>query len=102
LTRTERNVQDSDGTLWFGETTTADAQATVRACHRAGKPCMPVYAAASFEPSHVAAWIRDHNIKVLNVAGNREEVEPGIGAKVAQFLESLLRELGHTKTAGPR
>ena len=53
--RTEQNVQDSDATLWFGETTTSGAHATVGACHRFGKPCMPVYPGASFEPSHVAS-----------------------------------------------
>ena len=42
LARTEQNVRDSDATLWFGETTTADAQATVGACQRLGKPCLPV------------------------------------------------------------
>ena len=43
LAPTEQNVQDSDATLWFGETTTAGAQATVGACQQFGKPCMPVY-----------------------------------------------------------
>ena len=70
--RTEQNVQDSDATLWFGETTTSGAQATVGACHRFGKPCMPVYPGASFEPSHVATWIVENKIRTLNVAGNRE------------------------------
>src|SRR5262249_18066815 len=46
--RTEQNVRDSDATLWFGETTTSGAQATVGACHRFGKPCLPVYPGASF------------------------------------------------------
>jgi Circularly permutated YpsA SLOG family len=93
--RTERNVQDSDATLWFGETTTAGAQATVGACHRFGKTCMPVYPGASFEPSHVARWIVDHKIKTLNVAGNREAEEPGIGDKAERFLGQVLEQLGH-------
>ena len=80
--RTEQNVQDSDATLWFGETTTAGAQATVGACLGFGKPCMPVYPGASFEPSHVATWIAENQIRTLNVAGNREGEEPGIGDRV--------------------
>jgi putative molybdenum carrier protein len=48
--RTEQNVLAADATLWFGVTTTLRAQATVGACHRFAKPCMPVYPGASFEP----------------------------------------------------
>jgi hypothetical protein len=96
-TPTEDNVRDSDATLWFGETTTAGAQATVAACHKLGKPCMPVYPAASFDPSHVAAWIRENNVKILNVAGNREQEEPGIGEKAEQFLGNVLQQLGHQR-----
>jgi hypothetical protein len=90
LTRTEQNVQDTDATLWFGATTTADAQATVGACHRFGKPCLPVYPGAAFEPSHVATWITENRIRMLNVAGNREAEEPGIGDRVEQFLGQVL------------
>jgi hypothetical protein len=89
--RTEQNVRDSDATVWFGETTTAGARATVGACRRLGRPCMLVYPAASFEPAHVAAWIQDNKIKTLNVAGNRERDEPGIGERVEQFLREVLR-----------
>jgi Circularly permutated YpsA SLOG family len=97
LARTEQNVQDSDATLWFGETTTSDAQETVRACHRFGKPCMPVYPGASFEPSHIATWIADNKIGTLNVAGNREGEEPGIGDRVERFFSEVLQQLGHER-----
>ena len=33
-------------------------------------------------PAEVAGWIRDNGIAVLNVAGNRENVNPGIGERV--------------------
>ena len=91
----ERNVRDSDATIWFGGTTTSAAQATVGACQRLGKPCMPVYPEASFEPWHVASWIEDHRIGTLNVAGNLEGDEPGIGDRVERFLSQTLRLLGH-------
>jgi Circularly permutated YpsA SLOG family len=93
----ELNVQSSDATLWFGETTTAGAHAAVGACHRFGKPCMPVSPNAKFEPSHVAAWIAENQIRTLNVTGNREEVEPGIGEKVERFLCQVLEQLGHKR-----
>jgi Circularly permutated YpsA SLOG family len=95
--RTEQNVQDSDATLWFGVTTTSGAQATVGACHRLGKPCLPVYPSAAFEPAQVAMWIAENQIRTLNVAGNRESEEPGIGARVEQFLGQVLQQLGHQR-----
>ena len=94
----ERNVQDSDATLWFGETTTSGAQRTVRACQKFGKACMPVYPDASFEPSHVASWIAENRIGTLNVAGNSEGEEPGIGERVERFLAQVLQQLGHERT----
>jgi hypothetical protein len=97
IARTEQNVQDADATLWFGLTTTAGAQETVGACQRSGKPCMPVYPGASFEPSHVAAWIASNKIRTLNVAGNREAEEPGIGDRVERFLGEVLQQLGHRR-----
>jgi hypothetical protein len=95
--RTEQNVRDSDATVWFGVTTTAGAQATVGACHRLGKPCLPVYPGASFEPSHVATWIAENEIRTLNVAGNRESDESGIGDRVERFLAQVLQLLGHVR-----
>jgi hypothetical protein len=93
--RTELSVQDSQATLWFGLSTTAAAQETVEACHRLGKPCMPVYPGASFEPRLVATWIAENEFATLNVAGNRENDEPGIGARLERFLGEVLERLGH-------
>jgi hypothetical protein len=93
----EQNVQDSDGTLWFGETTTALARATVGACQRFAKPCLPVYPAALFKPSHAVNWITESQIKTLNVAGNGEGEEPGIADRVEEFLGQVLEQVGHTR-----
>jgi hypothetical protein len=95
--RTEQNVQDSDGTLWFGETTTAGAQATIGAAHKLRKPCLLIYPGASFEPAHAVAWITENSIRTLNVAGNRESEEPGIGDRVEEFLGQVLHQLGHAR-----
>jgi hypothetical protein len=94
---TERNVRDSDGKLWLGDTTTEVAQATVGACQRLGKPCLPVYPSATFEPAHVANWIAENRIRTLNVAGNRETDERGIGDRVEEFLGQVLNQLGHRR-----
>jgi len=93
--RTEQNVKECDGTLWFGETPTLGARTTVEACYRLGKPCLPVSPSASFEPLHVATWIMENKIRILNVAGNREGEEPGIGDRVETFVGQVLEQLGH-------
>jgi hypothetical protein len=95
--RTQHNARDSDATLWFGETTTSGAQATVEACQRFDKECMPIFAAASFTPAQVARWLAERPIRTLNVAGNRERDEPGIGERVERFMRELLEELEHRK-----
>jgi hypothetical protein len=95
LDRTEGNVRDSDATLWFGETTTSAAQATVGACQRLRKPCLPVYPSATFEPAHVVVWLAVNGISMLNVAGNRETDEPGIADRAERFLGQVLQQLGH-------
>ena len=87
----------ADATLWFGVTTTLHAQETVGASHRFAKPCMPVYPGASFEPCQVATWIAENKIGTLNVAGNREDEEPGIGDRVERFLGEVLQQLGHER-----
>jgi hypothetical protein len=95
LARIEQNVHDSDATVWFGDTTTPDAHATVAACQRLRRPCMPIHPDAEFEPSQVATWITANRIKTLNVAGNRERAEPGISDRVERFLGQVLEQLGH-------
>lgn len=95
LARTRRNALESDATVWFGITATSGAHDTVQACREFGKPCMLVSPEAEFEPSHVADWIAQQRIRMLNVAGNRESDEPGIGDRVACFLAAVFEQLGH-------
>jgi hypothetical protein len=95
--RTEQNVQDSDGTISFGQTTTPRAHATVAACLKLGKPYMPVYPGASFQPSHIAAWIAENAVRTLHVTGSRENEEPGIAEQVECFVGEVLQQLGHLR-----
>jgi hypothetical protein len=45
-------------------------------------------------PSDVAAWIEAEEVRGLNVAGNRESTEPGIGERVEHFLAAVFGRLG--------
>jgi hypothetical protein len=92
-TRIMANVSSSGATLWFGVMTTPCAKSTLRACLELGKPHMRVFLGRSLKPSHVAAWIVEHEIHTLNVAGNRESRSPGIGERTEKFLAEVFRQL---------
>jgi hypothetical protein len=44
-------------------------------------------------PSEVVAWIAENGVRVLNVAGNRESLSPGIGDRVERFMARVFRRL---------
>jgi hypothetical protein len=92
---TEGGARQPDATLWFGRTTTPAAWAAIASCQRLARPCLPVYPEAAFEPGHVVDWLRENVVKILEVAGNHESDEPGIGERVERFLAEVLKGLGH-------
>jgi hypothetical protein len=84
------NVRDSDGTIWIGSTHTLTGKTVLELCERIARPCLVVHLDAEpVEPSEVVRWIVAHNVRTLNVAGNRESVEPAI----TERAEELLREV---------
>jgi hypothetical protein len=85
--RTVQNVKDSDGTIWFGTTDTPGAKTTLDACKRLRKPLMLVTPSEVILASDAVEWLRRNpQIKRLNIAGNRESKNPGIGERVERFL----------------
>jgi hypothetical protein len=95
--RLEDNVRESDATLWLGLTASPEAQSTVQSCLRLGRPCLPIDPCASFDPPEIARWIVEHQVKTLNVTGNREEDEPGSGERAERLLTEVLVHLGHIR-----
>jgi Circularly permutated YpsA SLOG family len=91
--RIRRNVLESDGTLWFGSfdsgifTTTHDATLLRSDAY----PFLIVHRVT--KPLDVAWWIRSNKVRVLNVAGNRELINPGIGERVEVFMLAVFRKL---------
>jgi Circularly permutated YpsA SLOG family len=83
--RTRANVRDSDATIWFGDPDSPGGRTTLRACTGFGKPVYLVIEGLT-QPADVVAWIEAEEIRVLNVAGNRESTERGIGDRVERFL----------------
>lgn len=99
--RTTQNVRESDGTVRFavdwnsyGERRTL---AEIRKKHkRSGlseQHYIDVDVLDPIEPAEVASWVREHNIRVLNVAGNSERSAPGIFEAVVEYLLEVFRIL---------
>ncbi len=89
--RTEWNARDSDGTLVLtrGQPTQWTAF-TIDAAQRLRKPCLVLDLADSPGAESVAQWLTRNNIRVLNVAGPREEKCPGIYPEALHLLRQLL------------
>ena len=92
--RTERNVRDSDGTLWFGDWHNSGGKTTLDACRLQGKPFLIVYQGAT-TPGEVRDWIVAKGIRTLNVAGDRASNAPDLDERVERFLGAVFRQLGH-------
>ncbi len=66
-------------------------------------PVMPVTPSDVALASDVTQWLRNHpQIQVLNVAGNRESKNPGIGARVERFLTVVFRRLVQSEQESQR
>lgn len=95
LERTELNVCDSDGTVIFiGGALAGGSKRTQQFAIEAGKPCFVARldAGADLEAlvADFRAWLREHRVAVLDVAGSRESKSPGIYDAVKGFLMRTL------------
>jgi hypothetical protein len=95
--RTRQNVLDSDGTLivFFGAPSGGTLE-TLRIAEEAGKPFLTLD--ASIKPVEIsaveaAAFIEQHAIATLNVAGPRESTHAGGGEYARALISKLLQIL---------
>ncbi|MCF8110973.1 MAG: putative molybdenum carrier protein [Desulfobacteraceae bacterium] len=91
--RTEKNVEDSDGTLIIsrGELT-GGSLLTRQMAEKHAKPCLHINLAKViiFDAAiDVYDWIAAHKIRVLNVAGPRASKDPGIYGVTRDILETV-------------
>lgn len=92
--RTKANVRASDGTVIFGNINSPGSKLTLRLCDELDKTCLHIVnpeAINHYKP-HFITWLHSNNIKVLNVAGNRESKHPGIQIHVKNFLVEAIKE----------
>ncbi len=97
--RTEQNIKDSDGTLVFLFNDGPGTLLTIQLAKSHGKPLFVIRSSdlapsLSFAPSlpeQIRNWIMQNRIHVLNVAGNRESISPGIKQYVQRILTEALQ-----------
>ena len=102
--RTEWNVRDSDGTLIFtlSDKPSRGSAKTAFFAERHGKPFLHVHPGLSYNLAlEVLRFVRDNNVKVLNIAGTRGSKEPHIGKFVKQVLEDAFYPQPQGMITGP-
>lgn len=85
--RTRLNAADSDGTVWFGKGAhdSRGFGCTREAVLDANKPWL-----VNPSPGDLLFWVCQHNIRVLNVAGNRASLFPQVAALTWETLYAAL------------
>lgn len=98
--RTEMNVIESDGTLilYYGELR-GGTEFTRKMAIKNGKPYFLFDLTEPSDFDEVVAWIRQHDIGVLNCAGPRESSCPGIGSLARQLCLELFQQIGFETAA---
>ena len=89
--RTEWNVRDSDATVVFmrADTISPGTGFTIECATRYGKPLVVVDPWASNAVGEIRVFVAAHNIRILNISGQRESESPGIYAAVSAILTQL-------------
>lgn len=89
--RTEWNVRDSDATLILCPgSPSGGTRLTAQLAKRYERQLLVLDLDSGPDPERAGAWLREHRVKVLNVAGPREEGSPGVYARARAFLIELL------------
>ncbi len=93
--RTLQNVLHSDATVIFGNIASPGSILTIKTCTQFDKRFriipFPNSKPTQSQKDYFLAWLREQDISILNVAGNRESTNPGIQAWVRDFLVDALK-----------
>lgn len=97
--RTKLNIQDSDGTLIFVPSLPLPAsindgtKLTEQEALARKKPHLIIDLSKEINIHLITEWIKTQEIKILNIAGPRESLSPGIYQKTLEVLTTLLPHL---------
>lgn len=84
--RTELNVKESDATVIFSERMSSGTNLTIDLCVKHNKPYVLINPFKD-DPRKLVTFINGTNPSVVNIAGNRESVSPGIERCTIEFLK---------------
>jgi hypothetical protein len=112
--RTRANVAAADGTLIFGRADSPGCRLTASVCADMSRPCLTIWwppelvvvseventTAANAKRNAFIQWLLNNRIRILNVAGNRESRNPGVGAALEDFLIKSLSSMSSTTLEG--
>ncbi len=89
--RTERNVRDADATLIIARgKLIGGATLTRRLATSLPKPCLVIDPAVTTSAATVRAWLNEHAVRTLNVAGPRASTDPHIYELARGILRKVL------------
>jgi len=92
--RTRVNIERTDATLVLSANRNSPGtKMTIRLCHELQKPCLLVNPFDEDQKRSAFDFLMEHRPKILNGAGNRESVAPGIFGQTVKFMFPLLRDL---------
>lgn len=86
--RTGYNIRSSDATLILG-IKSAGSTYTQWFCHVFEYPCLWLVPEMT-DMNRLQDWLKGNRVRTLNVADNRESVNPGINARTQEFLMQAL------------
>jgi hypothetical protein len=87
--RTRRNIMDSDGTIILHlEKMDAGTLLTQRLCKKEHKPLWIQNLNFPIDKKEFIYWLVLNKIQVLNFAGPRESISPGVYIKAKSFIEN--------------
>jgi hypothetical protein len=94
--RTRRNVRDSDATVIFSlrRRLTGGTRLTEEFARKYKKPILKIVAPGRNAARSLLAFIRKHQVRVLNVAGPRESREPGTYDFTRRVLQKSTNSFG--------
>ena len=94
--RTFLNAKTADGTIRFAyDFESAGEKCTLKGILQYKKPHIDVDLKNPIPHQEVVDWIQQHNIEILNVAGNSEKTYGGITFIVQEYLEEVFKLLGY-------
>ena len=90
--RTEKNVQDSDATVVFtiAPKLKGGSNKPVKLAHKYSKPVLHLHRGLPKVEERLVAFVMEHNVSVLNVAGSRASNEPGVASFVKSTRSCIL------------